>query len=118
MAISTDSVYAHKVFAEISPSARKIQYPLLSDRTHEISKCYGAYDPAKGIATRTTLIISPAGLIKYFCKYPMPVGRNVREIIRIIQALQFSEATGLGAQAGWEPGQSGIRRDWEMVGRI
>jgi len=118
LAISTDSVYAHKIYAQISPSARKVQYPLLADPTHEISKCYGAYNPETGFATRTTLIISPKGLIKFFCKYLGPVGRNVNEIIRVIQALQFSEASGLGAPAGWVPGQPGIRRDWEMVGRV
>lgn len=118
LGISTDSVYAHKIFAETSPSARKVQYPLLSDPTHEISKCYGAYNPETGFATRTTLIVSPDGLIKYFCKYPSPVGRNVNEIIRVIQALQFTGATGLGAPAGWVPGQPGIKREWELVGRI
>jgi len=118
LAISTDSVYSHKIFAQISPSARKVQYPILSDPTHEISKCYGAYNPETGTASRTTLIISPDGLIKYFCKYPRPVGRNVTEIIRILQALRFNEATGLAAPAGWMPGQPGIQRDWNMVGRI
>lgn len=118
LAISTDSVYSHKIFAQISPSASKVQYPILSDPTHEISKCYGAYNPETGFASRTTLIISPDGLIKYFCKYPRPVGRNVMEIIRVLQALRFTEATGLAAPAGWMPGQPGIQRDWDMVGRI
>lgn len=118
LAISTDSVYSHKIFAQISPSARKVQYPLLADPTHEISWCFGACNPAAGSATRTTLIISPTGKIEFFCKYPGPVGRNVAEIIRVIQALQFAGATGLGAPAGWVPGQPGVRRDWEMVGRI
>lgn len=118
LAISTDSVYSHKVFAQTSPSARKVQYPLLSDPTHTISECYGAYNPATGTATRTTLIISPAGLIKFFCKYPGPVGRNTNEIIRVIHALQFTEDTGLGAPANWMSGQPGIRREWDMVGKI
>ncbi|SFG70748.1 peroxiredoxin (alkyl hydroperoxide reductase subunit C) [Desulfotomaculum arcticum] len=118
LGISTDSVYAHKIFAEVSPSARKVQYPLLSDPTHEISECFGAYKPSEGVATRTTLIISPKGLITYFCKYPGSVGRNVNEIIRVLQALQFTEATGLNAPAGWLPGQPGLRKEWDMVGRI
>lgn len=118
LAVSTDSIYSHKIFAQISPSARKVQYPILADPTQKISRCYGALDPKTGTATRTTLIISPEGLIKYFCKYPGLVGRNVREIIRILQALQFTEATGLGAPAGWMPGEPGIRRDWDLVGKI
>lgn len=113
-----DSVYAHKIFAEISPSARRVQYPLVYDPTHEISKCYGAFNPATGLSTRTTVIISPKFLISYFCKYPGPVGRNVRELIRVLHALQYNEATGLAAPAGWIPGEPGIRPDWNMVGRI
>jgi len=116
--ISTDSVFAHKIFAQVSPSASKVQYPLLSDCTGEISACYGASVPETGFASRTTVIISPEFRIQYFCKYPQPVGRNVDEIIRVIQALQFTQATGLGAPAGWEPGNPGIERDWELVGKI
>ena len=116
--ISTDSVFSHKIFAQVSPSGRKVQYPLLADQTQAISKCFGAYNPARGTASRTTLIISPEGLMVYFCKYPEGVGRNVEEIIRVLQALQFTGATGLAAPAGWVPGQSGIKRDWELVGKI
>lgn len=118
LGISTDSVFAHKIFAEISPAGKKIQYPLLSDPTHEISACYGALNPKTGFASRTTVIISPAGLIKYFCKYPGAVGRNVHELIRIMQALQFTEETGLGAPAGWVPGKPGLELDWDLVGKI
>ena len=118
LGISTDSVYAHKIFAETSPSARKVQYPLVSDPTGEVSACYGALNPETGFATRTTVIISPDRKIKYFCKYPGPVGRNVDEIIRVIEALQFTERTGLGAPAGWQPGDPGIERSWELVGEI
>ncbi len=118
LGISTDSVYSHKVFAETSPSAQKVQYPLLSDPTREISSCYGALNPDTGFATRTTVIVSPGGDVEYFCKYPGPVGRNVEEIIRVIQAIKFADDTGLGAPAGWQPGEPGLGTDWDMVGKI
>jgi peroxiredoxin (alkyl hydroperoxide reductase subunit C) len=119
LGISTDSVYSHKIFAQTSPSARKVQYPLLADQTGAISRCYGAYNPLTGTASRTTVIISPKDqLVKYFCKYPGAVGRNADELIRILQALQFTESTGLGAPAGWQPGDPGIPRDWALVGKI
>ncbi len=118
LGISTDSVFSHKIFAEISPSARQVQYPLLSDPTRQISACYGALNPETGFATRTTVIVSPAGDVVHFCKYPGPVGRNVEELIRVIQAVQFAEDTGLGAPAGWRPGEPGLSTDWEMVGQI
>lgn len=118
LAISTDSVYSHKVFAEVSPSARTIQYPLLSDRSHKISRQYGVLREELGFTFRATFIISPRGEIKYACLYPPEVGRNVDEIIRVIEGLQFEEATGLGVPAGWQPGLPGIKRDFRMAGRV
>lgn len=71
-----------------------------------------------GFTYRATFIISPRREIKYACLYPREVGRNVDEIIRVIEGLQFEEATGLGVPAGWQPGMPGIKRDFAMVGRI
>jgi peroxiredoxin (alkyl hydroperoxide reductase subunit C) len=118
LAISTDSVFSHKVFAEVSPSARTVQYPLLSDRSHLISRQYGVLREELGFTYRATFIISPRQEIKYACFYPREVGRNVDEIIRVIEGLQFEEATGLGVPAGWQPGMPGIKRNFAMVGRI
>lgn len=118
LGISTDTVWSHKIFAETSPSASTVQYPLVADPSQQIAACYGALNPETGLATRTTLLISPDGLIKYFCKYPGPVGRNVEELLRVIEALQFVERTGKGAPAGWQPGDPGIERSWELVGKI
>lgn len=118
LAISTDSVFSHKVFSETSPSARTIQYPLLSDRSHRISLEYGVLREELGFSFRATFIIAPGGEVKYSCLYPPEVGRNVVEIIRVIQGLQYEEATGFGVQSGWYPGQLGIKRDFSLVGKI
>lgn len=118
LAISTDSVFSHKVFAEVSPSAQTVQYPLLSDRSHEISRKYGVLREELGFTYRATFIISPEGEVKYACLYPPEVGRNVAEIVRVIQGLQFEAATGLGVPAGWQPGMPGIKRDFNLVGTI
>ena len=118
LALSTDSVFAHKVFAETSPSARKVQFPLLSDRTHEISCRYDVLRGDVGFSFRATFIIAPGGEVKYSCLYPPEVGRNVPEIIRVIQGLQYEQATGEGIPAGWRPGKPGIIRDFSCVGRI
>lgn len=118
LAISTDSVFAHKVFAETSPSARKVQFPLLSDRTHQISCRYGVLREDQGFSFRATFIIAPGGEVKYSSLYPPEVARNVGEIIRIIQGLQYEQATGEGIPAGWRPGRPGIVRDFTLAGRI
>ncbi len=118
LAVSTNSIYSHKVFAQTSPSARKIQYPLLSDQSHLISWKYGVLKCKEGISPRATFFIDPNGIIQYFAVYPQPVGRSINELIRIFQALQFTERTGLGAPANWHPGRPGVSRDWDNVGKI
>lgn len=118
IAISTDSVYAHKVFAEVSPSAQKVQYPLLSDRNGNIARSYGVWGLSTGAAYRATFIIDPEGRIRYYSVYPREVGRSVEEILRTLAGLQYGEATGEGVPAGWEPGMPGIKRDFSKAGRI
>ena len=118
LAISTDSVYSHKIFAEVSPSGKLIQYPLLSDRSHNIALKYGVLRKELGFTFRATFILAPGGEVKYTCLYPPEVGRNVAEIIRVIQGLQYEAATGLGVQAGWIPGKQGIQRHFSLVGKI
>ncbi len=103
---------------QMTPDFEAEACPLLSDRSHEISRRYGVLREEMGLTFRATFIISPDGEIKYACLYPPEVGRNVGEIIRVIQALQFEEATGLGVPAGWQPGDPGIRRDFSAVGKI
>lgn len=118
LAISTDSVYAHKVFANISPSARKVTYPLISDRSQQICRSYGVLREELGFSYRATFIIAPGGEVKYVCLYPPEVGRDVGEIVRVVQGLQFEAATGLGVPAGWRPGLPGIQRDFSLIGKI
>ncbi|KUO59487.1 MAG: peroxiredoxin [Gracilibacter sp. BRH_c7a] len=118
LAISTDSVFAHKVFAETSPSARKVQFPLISDRNQFISRIYGVLREDLGFTFRATFIIAPGGEIKYSSLYPPEVARNIAEIIRVIQGLQYEEATGEGIPAGWHPGKQGIKKDFALVGRF
>jgi len=117
IAISTDSVYAHKIFAETSPAAQKVKYPLLSDRNQAISRAFGVLDEVSGAAYRASIIIDPEGHVVYYSVYPREVGRNVAEILRTLQAVQYGRKTGEGIPAGWQPGDPGIERDWNMVGK-
>ena len=118
LGISTDSVYSHKIFAETSPSARTIKYPLLSDRNHLISKQYGVLREELGYDFRATFIINPHREVSYACIYPPEVGRNVEEIIRVIQGLIYEKATGLGIPAYWKPGMPGLIKDFKFSGKI
>ncbi|KAA0545262.1 redoxin domain-containing protein [Bacillus sp. BGMRC 2118] len=118
LAISTDSVYSHKVFTEVSPSASKVTFPLVSDRTHNISKTYRVLNEKTGATFRATIIIDPEGIIVSRFINPPEVGRNVYEILRVVQGIQYGRRTGEGVPANWVPGQQGIRRNPDYIGRI
>lgn len=115
--ISTDSIYSHKIFTQVSPSGRKINFPLLSDRSQEVSKKYGVLNEKEGFTYRATFIIDPEGIIQAIFINPPSVGRNIDEIIRIVEALQYSEKTNLAIPENWKTGETGIARDWNMVGK-
>lgn len=116
--ISTDSIYAHKVFTEISPSARTVQFPLLSDRNQQISRAYRVLDETSGAAFRATIFVDPEGIIASKIIYPKEVGRNAYELLRLMQGIQYGRQTGLGVPANWVPGMPGIQRDFSKVGTI
>lgn len=118
LAISTDSVYSHKIFTEVSPAVSKIKFLLLSDRTQQISKAYRVLYEKTGAAFRATIIIDPEGIMMAQFVNPPDVGRNVYEIVRVIQGLQHHKNTGEVVPANWVPGQSGITRDTKYIGRI
>lgn len=105
------------MFHEISPNASKVQYPLLSDRNGKIARSYGVYGAETGAAFRASFIIDPQGRIRYYSVYPREVGRNVEEIVRTLEGIQYGEATGEGVPAGWQPGMPGIERDFAKVGQ-
>ena len=118
LAISTDSVYSHKIFTQVSPSASQVSYPLVSDRTQAISRQYRILNPRTGAAFRGTFIIDPDGRITTKLVYPLEVGRNAHEILRILQGIQYGRNTGEGVPANWMPGDPGIERNPDNIGRI
>jgi NADH-dependent peroxiredoxin subunit C len=117
LGISTDSIFSHKIFLQTSPGGRKVNFPLLSDRALVVSKMYGVLNESEAFAYRAAFIIDPEGTIQAVIINPQPVGRNIDEILRIIAGLQYNRKTGMGAPAGWVPGEPGIRTGWEYVGK-
>lgn len=96
---SVDSVYSHKEWSETSLG--KLNYPLISDINHRVSRDYGVLLEEKGISLRGAFIIDPDGVLRSYVVNDLSVGRNVDEILRIVQAFQ----TGELCPVGWKPGQ-------------
>jgi len=95
---SVDSVYSHKAWTESSLGI--MNYPILSDISHRISRDYGVLIEEKGISLRGAFIIDPEGKLRSYLVNDLAVGRNVDEIIRILQAFQSGEL----CPVGWKPG--------------
>lgn len=117
LAISTDSVLSHKVFHEKSPHASQVTYPLLSDRSGEVSRLYGVYSQ-NGTSYRATFLIDPKGVIRHYAAYPDEVGREMKEVLRVLQGLQMYEQTQQLEPAGWKPGMEGIMQNIQQAGEI
>ena len=104
LAISTDSVHSHQVFKQITPALKDVSFPLISDRTHEISQSYRVLDQSTGTSFRASIFINPEQIIESKMVYPKAIGRNIPEHLRLLQALKYSKETGQGVPANWMPG--------------
>lgn len=115
LAISTDSVLAHKVFHESSLHAKKVTYPLLSDRAGDVSKAYQVY-LQQGTAYRATFLLDTRGIIRHYSVYPDEVGREIKEVLRVLKGLQLYDQTEQLEPAGWRPGMEGIVPSIQLAG--
>jgi alkyl hydroperoxide reductase subunit AhpC len=102
VACSIDSVYSHLAWTK---ELGKLNYPLMSDITREVSRRYGILIEEKGIALRGLYIIDPKGMLRYQVVHDLDVGRSVDETLRVLEALQ----SGQLCQVGWKPGQQHIK---------
>lgn len=94
---SVDSVYSHKAWSE---DLGKLNYPLMSDITRDLSREYGILIEDQGIALRGLYIIDPKGILRYQVVHDNNVGRSPDETLRVLQALQ----SGKLCKSSWKPG--------------
>lgn len=97
-----------------------VPYPMLSDGAGKVGKVYGVYDEAAGVDIRGRFLIDPDGVVQAMEVMTPPVGRNVKELIRQIEAFQHVRKTK-GAEAcpaGWEPGKAVLKPGPGLVGKV
>ncbi|MBD3317228.1 MAG: redoxin domain-containing protein [Chitinivibrionales bacterium] len=121
--MSVDSVFVHKMWndTELSKMVKGgVPYPMLSDAGGRVGEVYGIYDEDAGVETRGRFLIDPDGIVQGYEVLTPPVGRNVGETIRQIQAFQLvrnskgSEAT----PSGWRPGKMTLKPGPDLVGKV
>ncbi|QGY39277.1 redoxin domain-containing protein [Pseudodesulfovibrio cashew] len=122
--MSTDSMFVHKIWVEeeLSKMITKgaVPFPMLSDGGGNVGKLYGVYDGAAGVDVRGRFLIDPDGVVQAYEVLTPPVGRNVAETLRQIQAFQLvRESKGTQATpSGWKPGKPVLRPGPDLVGKV
>jgi len=92
-----------------------VTYPLVADVKHEICKAYDVEFEQAGVALRGSFLIDTSGTVRHQVVNDLPLGRNVDEMLRMIDALQFTEKYGEVCPAGWNKGDKGMKPDAEGV---
>lgn len=115
--ISIDSQFTH--FAWRSTGVEnggigEVDFPLVADVKHEIVRAYGIEHP-DGVALRASFLIDKQGIVQHQVVNNLPLGRNVDEMIRVVDALQFTEQYGEVCPAGWNKGEEGMKPTAEGV---
>ena len=88
-----------------------MKIPIIADVNKKVATDYGVLIEEEGIPLRGLFIISPTGVLRQVTVNDLPVGRNVDEIIRLIQAFQFVEEHGEVCPANWKPGSKTMTAD-------
>ena len=118
-AVSCDTHFVHKAWHDASERIQKIQYPMLADPTHCLSKDFEVYIEADGLAERGSFIVNPEGKIVAYEVNAGNVGRNADELLRKVQACQFvAEHGDEVCPAKWQPGAETLKPSLDLVGQL
>ena len=91
LGVSTDTHYVHLAWRKDHPDLRDLPFPMLADTKRELSTALGILHPEEGVPLRATFVVDPEGVIRYASANDLSVGRNVDEVLRILDALQTGE---------------------------
>jgi peroxiredoxin (alkyl hydroperoxide reductase subunit C) len=109
--VSIDSHFSHlawKNTAINNGGIGQVQYPLVADIKHDICKAYDV-EAEGGVAFRGSFLIDMHGVVRHQVVNDLPLGRNIDEMIRMVDALQFVEEHGEVCPAGWKNGDEGMK---------
>jgi len=102
---STDSEFVHAAWRRDHVDLRGLKFPMLADTSKSLAEELGILEPNEKIALRATFIVDPTGIIRWVSVNDLNVGRNVKEVIRVLDALQTDEL----CPCNWEKGQETIQ---------
>ena len=116
--VSIDSQFSHNAWrnTDINDGGiGPVKYALVADVKHEICQAYDVEHPDAGIAFRGSFLIDEEGFVRHQVVNDLPLGRNIDEMLRMIDALDFHQQHGEVCPAGWNKGDSGMKDTPEGV---
>lgn len=118
MGVSIDSQFTHSAWrntAIANGGIGQVRYPLVADVNHSICQAYGIEHPTAHVALRGAFLIDKQGIVRSQIVNDLPLGRNVDELLRLVDALEFHEKHGEVCPAGWTKGKTAIKPTSEGI---
>ncbi len=103
--VSGDSEFVHLAWRNSHADLKNLQYPMISDYKKELATELGVLHPTEKVPLRATFIVDPDGIVRWTNVNDLNVGRNVKEVLRVLDALQTDEL----CPCNWEKGQSTLK---------
>ncbi len=105
LGMSTDTHFVHLAWRRDHPDLKSLPFPMLADTKRELSTALGILHRGEGVPLRATFIVDPQGVIRWASVNDLSVGRNVDEVLRVLDALQ----TGELCPCNWKQGESTLQ---------
>ena len=118
LAVSVDSQFTHAAWRNTpvdKGGIGPVRYTMIADVSHAITKAYDVEVEGAAVSYRGTFLIDREGVVRHQVVNDLPLGRNMDELIRMVDALQFFEAHGEVCPAGWNKGSKGMKADADGV---
>jgi peroxiredoxin len=117
--VSTDTKFAHLAWQHSEKLLARVRYPMAADPTGTVSRLFGVYDAATGLALRGTFIINPAGKLVSAEVNFYNVGRNAEELLRKMQANAYlMKHPDEACPAHWHEGEKTLKPSEKLVGKV
>jgi lipoyl-dependent peroxiredoxin subunit C len=105
LGVSIDSEFVHLAWRQNHEALNDLPFPMLADVKRELSDALGVLDPQEGVAQRATYVVDPEGIVRFVMVTDLGVGRNVKEVLRVLDALQTDEL----CPCNWQKGEDTLK---------
>ncbi len=105
LGVSTDSEFVHLAWKQQNEQLRDLPFPMLSDIKRDLTENLGILNKKEGVADRAVFIVDPQNIIRFVMVTDLSVGRNPKEVLRIVDALQTDEL----CPCNWQKGESTLQ---------